>query len=507
MYRIFLSEKDTYITDRVINSGRSYQSNMGRAGTLDVFKLYGVTQSGSFSNIELSRALIKFDYSSLSASLSASHRSVSDPTFNVQLKLYDVYGGQTTPSGFNLVVYPLSRSFDEGTGRDVGLYRDQDTANFLTASWNGNAVPWFVSGANGKGFLGSNNIDIITSGSFGAGIIPMGISQSFVKGTEDLTLDITKLVSATMVGLLPDYGFRISFITTEENDTRSRFVKRFASRSAADKSLRPKLLVRWDDTVQDDRNSLMFDTSGTIRIYNHTPAGLTNLTAGNALVPVTGANCIRVRLETPIVGGIYSATFVGSQMQSGNAYIDGAYYASIAFPSSDPDLGPQLAKSGSLKFNEYWTSVDGTVGFSTSSLTIGSRDVQSYGIVPIQHFVNVINAKDLYSTDEIAQLRVFVRRIDGQYTLKKLPSEAQCYIPGATYYRIRDFNTGDIVIPFDETYNSTRLNADSMGLAFTVYMDAFSNGSVYTIDIMIKEGSVKSIYRDVCSPFRIEEPH
>lgn len=505
MYRIFFAEKDTYITDRVISGDRVYQGNTGHAGTLDLLKLYGVSQSGSAPNIELSRALIKFDLSSLRSQLAAVGRTPADSTFNVQLKLHDIYGGQTTPSNFNLVVFPLSRSFDEGSGRDVGYYKDHDTANFLTASWNGSASTWFVSGANGKGFLGSSNIDIITSGNLGAGIVNFGLSQSFTTGKEDLNINVTRLVSATLAGLLPDCGFRLSFIQSEEDDNRSRFVKRFASRSAADRSLRPKLLVRWDDSVQDSRTNFKFDVSGTLYIYNHTESGLKNLVSGSNLAEITGTNCIKLRLETPVSGGVYTNTFLGSQLSTGTSFVTGTYFVSLALHSSDLQLGPQLAKSGSVKFDEYWTSVDGTVGYLTSSLTLNKQDVQTFGVVPVQHFVNITNGKDTYATDEIATIRVFIRRLDTVPLPKKIPQEVVTYVPGDAHFRVRDFNTGDIVIPFDETYKSTKLSSDSAGLAFILYIDSLAPGKVYTIDILVKEGSVKTVYRDVCSPFRVED--
>ena len=56
---------DTYITNKIINNSFSASdANVGRAGTIDLFKLYNeATLSGSSTVIELSRILIKFDIS------------------------------------------------------------------------------------------------------------------------------------------------------------------------------------------------------------------------------------------------------------------------------------------------------------------------------------------------------------------------------------------------------------------------------------------------------------
>ena len=44
MYRILSASKDTYITDKIINSAyRATDANMGQAGTLDLFKIYDET--------------------------------------------------------------------------------------------------------------------------------------------------------------------------------------------------------------------------------------------------------------------------------------------------------------------------------------------------------------------------------------------------------------------------------------------------------------------------------
>ena len=62
MYRIISASNDTYITNKIINNKfRATDSNVGQAGTLDLFKLYNEsTITGETTPIELSRILIKF---------------------------------------------------------------------------------------------------------------------------------------------------------------------------------------------------------------------------------------------------------------------------------------------------------------------------------------------------------------------------------------------------------------------------------------------------------------
>ena len=166
MFMILTASADTYITNKIIgNKLRATDANVGRAGTLDLFKLYNESSiSGTEEPIELSRLLVKFDLSPLQA-LTSTILDPNSTSFQAKLQLFDILGGQTNPSNYNVIAFPLSQSFDEGRGRDIAQFSDLDRANFLTASYAaGVNNEWFISGANAQGLLGSNDIDIISSG-------------------------------------------------------------------------------------------------------------------------------------------------------------------------------------------------------------------------------------------------------------------------------------------------------------------------------------------------------
>ena len=71
MYLVFTASKDTYITNKIMNSSyRATDGNLGRASTIDLFKLYDESViSGSTAPIELSRGLIYFELADVSSSL------------------------------------------------------------------------------------------------------------------------------------------------------------------------------------------------------------------------------------------------------------------------------------------------------------------------------------------------------------------------------------------------------------------------------------------------------
>ena len=221
---------DTYITNKIIDERlRSTDANVGKAGTLDLFKLYDENQlNGTGSQDEISRLLVKFDLTK-ARDLMGSKLNINSSKFSAKIKLFDVRSGHATPSGFTVIAHPLSRSFFEGIGKDVSGFKDLSVANFLTASIvNGSPSTWFKSGANEEGSMNSNDIDIIGSGTIKSVDYFFYGTQHFKTGDEDLSIDVSRAVSGTLANKLPDLGFRIAFSGSDETDKKSRFVKRFA---------------------------------------------------------------------------------------------------------------------------------------------------------------------------------------------------------------------------------------------------------------------------------------
>jgi hypothetical protein len=115
MYRILDLLKDTYLTNKIIAGSGSTTSNVGQAGTLDLFKLWTQTVSGSTPVVEKSRILIHPDIATVQA-LTGTILDFTHNSFKCYLSMVDVYGGQTTPSNFTLSLVPLSKSWNEGRG-------------------------------------------------------------------------------------------------------------------------------------------------------------------------------------------------------------------------------------------------------------------------------------------------------------------------------------------------------------------------------------------------------
>lgn len=506
MYRILKPIKDTYITDRIVrNSFRATDANVGQAGTLDLFKLYDEsTLTGSVSPVELSRILIAFDLNPLRA-MTGTLFVPTNTGFKATLKLHDVYGGNVTPSNFKVQVFPLSMSFDEGVGRDISIFQDLDVANWVTASISsGSAVTWYVSGANSAGLLGSSNIDIISSGNLSDdnGIVNLWCEQTFDTGEEDLAVDVTRIVSGVLAGQIPDCGFRISFSGSFETNARTYFVKRFASRHASQARSRPKLLVEFDSTTRDDHTNFFFDTSGSLFLNNFQRGHRTNIVSGSALTPVGGSNCMILRL----ISGTFSQSFTASQhvIPGTSTFVTGVYSASFAIPSNNAALRQEIISAGSGTFTEIWGSLDGTVGYLTSSLVIKSPTATAFSNGDRILSVTVENLRPSYTLAEHPRVRVSV--IDLNYTpaYTRRPLVSPSLIFDSMYFRIRDFNSNDIVIPFSSTHNSTRLSTDKDGMYFDMYIADLDPGRSYCIDFKIDDMGAEYVFDNLQTRFRVD---
>ena len=446
MYRILTASKDCYITNKIINNSfRVTDANTGQAGTLDLFKLYDESRiSGETTPTELSRILVKFDLNPLRA-LTGSILDITSDTFKCHLKLFDVAGGQTLPSNFKTIVFPLSKSFDEGVGRDVTRFQDIDAANFITASISGDsAVGWTAQGANQQGLLGSDDLDIIGSGNLndGEGVSFLYGEQTFSDGTEDLNIDVTRVISGTLAGQIPDHGFRISFSGSQETDQKTRFVKRFASRDSLNTRIRPRLEIKFRDDIQDHHESFFFNTSGSIFLNHFSRGAAANLVSGSSLIGVSGSDCMSVMIKT----GSFEKELSASQHSYGaSLFASGVYSASFALNSFDTTVitgsttvADFVRDSGSISFDVFWRTNDKSYTFHTGSLKVNKPDTSGFSNTPKRLIVSIQNARSAYKKGEKVRIRFVAFDDDEVVPSSKVPFVRTSLIFTQCYYRIRD---------------------------------------------------------------------
>jgi len=499
MYLVFTASKDTYITNKIVNSStRATDANLGGATTIDLFKLHDETMfSGVVAPQELSRGLIKFNLSDKSASLT-SKVDFDDSSFKATLKLYDVQGNQVAPADFNIMVMPLSKSFDEGSGKDISGLSFLDRANWITSSYSTDNNLWDSQGAFASGTLGDSDIDLIEDASIGGTTTYLLKSQYFSIGNENLNLDITEIVSASMVGIIPNHGFLLGYSGSEEIDTKTRFVKRFASRHTKNPYIRPKLIIEYDDSLTDNNQNFEFNVTGSLFLENLSRGNKSNILSGSANSQVIGSNCILLKLHT----GSYEKYFTGSQALSAGITKTGIYSASFAIDrflsasvTSTATLEDFVIASGSITFGQEWLSTDENISYFTGSLTIDAQN-RSAGLNQSKYRLSIVNLRSEYSYTDIPKLEVFATDLAAEKASVRIPVRLSSVILQKVYYQIRDAYNGQILTPFVETNDITKLSNDGQIMYFTPSLTHLPIGRAYTIDFMTVIDGVKTKYYD-----------
>ena len=644
MYLNITASKDAYVHNKIIaNKFRATDSNTGYAGTLDLFKFYGeatlpktetvvsdyaldVDEDGVVETaVELSRILIKFDLSDLQDLASTDLDVENDSSFKCTLRLFDILDGQMAPTNFNVNIFPLAADFPEGVGRDTGSYNDLDIPNWVTASYDGTQTPpeqlWNEQGAGAVGNIG----DAVDAYEYlSDGVTSISATKEFIEGTEPFTFDVTNAVKEMIKagGELTNNGFRISFSALEESDTKTYFLKRFASRHVLNQYLRPRLTVSWSNSFRDNSKNAVFDIPNTVMMQSTARGTLSvsefeDESSQLSLVLSTGSysqteTVNRVYSAFPTLGsaansinklGLYESTFTiatvdGTRVVSSEEEIvrikfidhnettenlDGLYFKLFSETSANntyyvwfdvdeagndpaPDLGwtgvrvavtsgdtaEQIAKtattaigsqpdfsaenyslevthvtlssagtslgtaanvniddddfvvkvfqegnkvtvqdhinaSGSVTFNTTWQNTDGSVILEQGKLKISSAEQSAFNAISRRLDVKIINAKPAYKTSERAKFRVFARDIDAEMQASKLPVSLDSIILNEIYYQVRDVVSNDIIIPFEQDNDGTRMSSDSNGMYFEIIMSSLFPGRSYAVDFLIIE--------------------
>jgi len=157
----YYATKDNTITNAFKSSlqTRGVSGNMGQSDILEVFSIYA--QANTTSS-ELSRILIEFDTTAVSADRTAGIIPASG-SVNFFLKMYNAEHSQTTPKNYTLLVQPISQSWNEGLGLDMEEYSDLDASNYISAS---SGTPWADISGRATATIETVVKGLLTAGTF-----------------------------------------------------------------------------------------------------------------------------------------------------------------------------------------------------------------------------------------------------------------------------------------------------------------------------------------------------
>ena len=328
------------------------------------------------------------------------------------------------------------------------------------SNFSGGLGQWASPGANASGgYLDSTgSVDYYVSGNIDGSVSGYNFEckQSFVNGDEDLKIDVTKLVSASLAEQFTNNGFRLSFTGSEEDDTRTRFVKRFGSSQARNVFLRPLLRVGFDDSIRDHHKSFFFDLSGSIFLDSFERGKPANIKSGSALTPVTGSTVSAFCLHTKLVSGSFSKIVSASQHKIAgdlNNFITGVYSSSFALFSGDTSaisgsttIADFVRDSGSITFDTYWQDLGNLVTWHTGSLKVSAPVRFGFNEIPKSLGVKITNVPPELGTSETVKFRVFVTDYNAQPKAKRIPYRLASTVVEKAYYRVRDVQTDKIMI-------------------------------------------------------------
>ena len=381
--------------------------------------------------------------------------------------MYDAEHVESTPRDFTLTVAAISQSWNEGTGLDMNNYTDLGESNWVKAN---SSTSWTVQGG-----------DYLT----GSGDTPeMHTSQSFDTGTGDLNLNVTTIVEEWLKGVTGSYGFGVFLTSSQEQATESYYTKKFFARGSEFFHRRPVLEARFNDFEGDDSSNFYLSSSrapaddnlNSLYFYNYVRGQLVDVPSGAPLVRLysgsegpTGS-----ALKLPIGGDVPTEAL---ERCAATKLSTGIYSASLAFNSS----------SITSVYPVWSNNADDEEIFTGSAITV--KPMETATNYPIKDWVtNITNLKTVYSTDEVATFRLYVRPKNWNpnlYTVAQTQVETTPI--EKAYYKLERVVDNFEVISYgtgsgNESY--TQLSYDVSGNYFDLDMSMLQSGYSYQLSFL-----------------------
>lgn len=434
-------------------------SNMGAASSLELYSLY---TPGLTSSVEQSRILLKFPITEI-AQHRTSNRLPASGSVNFYLKLSNVEHPFSLPEKYYLDIFPLAQDWDEGYGVDLDNYTDAGASASV-----GFGVSWKYrkTGLNWS----SNGGDFNTSS--------FKYQHYINNGTDDMLVDITGLVESQLNGAMPNYGVCVKLSGSYEDGSqqRSYYTKRFSARETNYFYSKPCIEARWDDSISDDRNKYktflpgMYssDATNTIYFYNK-PLGY--------LAPLnTNYGNLSVKL--------FSDT-AGTQEITPNSIV-------VTNPSIGVYRASFVTTASFINLYDWWYEGGGTGNvFYKGVITISSEAFREDTTYSEDKMITVKNLKAVYSTNEIANIKIFSRQKNWQPNIYSVATNnIENYTNNNLYYKIfRHVDNYEIVPYGTGSVPYTKVSYDKNGNYFSLDMSLFEPGYAYGIKFGLLEGS------------------
>lgn len=192
---------------------------------------------------EVSRPIIKFSQSEINDIL----LKVSSSAFSASLKLYTAYTSQI-PLNYSIYCYPLSSSWNIGTGRFSNSPITTDGVSWKYTDTLSGSI-WFNTGSFPTGTTGSYKSGSNIGGGLWYTASNYEYSQSFVHtSNSDIDIDITNIVQAWSGSIINNEGIILKNSNILEFNTSSYFELKYFSENTHT-IYPPCLEIKWDDSI------------------------------------------------------------------------------------------------------------------------------------------------------------------------------------------------------------------------------------------------------------------
>lgn len=237
MHYFLYPTKDTFIT----NQPNLMLKNTGLDEIVEVEKTIQPKSCAKTSASVVSRTLMQFDLTDLSASIASG--KILSPDFTLNLKCSQA---DEIPIGYDIVTYPLAMTWTMGTGYKFDGRIEADGASWKFA--DGKSVKWWETSSlldcSGGGIWYTD------SGSLASGSVldPTGslmAKQTFSYQTADVRIDVNNIVHAWLSGSIQNFGFIL--MHSAEGDLVDYGKLRFFSKET-NTIYQPYLDVAWDES-------------------------------------------------------------------------------------------------------------------------------------------------------------------------------------------------------------------------------------------------------------------
>ena len=462
----FYATADTTITNAYKEDlkTRGVDANMGLSDSLEIFFIYGQNPDPNAldaEKLEEARILVKFDTDAI-----VDYYGSFPTDVKFVLKLSNARHPFTLARNYDVNVYALAETFNEGNGLDMESYRDEDVANWLRSKV---ATPWATAGA----IQGTETL--------------IG-TQRFDTGEEDLEVDITSHIQDIFNGTT-DNGFVIVMdgALTSGAQEQNFYTKKFFSRSSEFFFKRPAIEARDASIVSDNRgnfyaeNKAYSEAQNTQRVYLYNSLGgaMSNFTA-----PEPDEE-LYVRFYTDeqrtVLADISSLTpFIEATNQK-----TGVYYVDVVLEDTT------VSK---IYDQWYYAANGGTAEVDRTVIHEGEIEVSqrtpSINFGDTEYVTDITNLKTSYTRQETAKFRIYTRQKDWNPTIYTVASkEIENLIVEKMYYKIVRLVDEETVLDYgigtEGTNNEhTLVSYDALGSYFDFDMALLEKGYMYGIKLM-----------------------